>query len=82
MWCMAKTEVYSWRVSPHLKEELEEAARAERKSMAELLTEISESWLEHSRRPEATEDEQQRRLHAAALPFIGTLHGGEKLPPA
>lgn len=74
---MAKTEVYSWRVSPHLKDELEAAARAERKSLAELLTEIAEGWLERSRAPESTEGEHQRRLHAAALPFIGSFQGDD-----
>jgi predicted DNA-binding protein len=74
---MAKSEVYSWRLSPQLKEELEQAARTGRKSMAELLTEIAETWLESSREPTAADDERQRRLHAAALPFIGSFQGGD-----
>lgn len=71
-----KTEVYSWRLSPQLKTELEEAARAERKSVSELLEEIARSWLVKSKGLDQTEDERQRRVREEAMKFIGSLQGG------
>lgn len=70
-----KTEVYSWRLSRHLKTELEEAARAERKSLAELLEEIAESWLARSG-GRGERDEEQERVRAAAMTFVGSIRGG------
>lgn len=70
-----KTEVYSWRLSPHLKSELEEAASAEKKSVAELLEQIAEDWLERFRSPDEGEEERQRRLHEAAMKFVGSIEG-------
>jgi hypothetical protein len=71
-----KTDVYSWRLSPHLKSELEEAAHAEQKSMAELLEQIAVEWLERSRRKNGDEVERQRRLREAVLACVGTIDGG------
>ena len=72
---MAKTEVYSWRVSREMKEALEEHARAEGKTMAKLLDDIVGGWLdEHGADEDAAE---QRRLHAAAAKTIGTIHGDD-----
>lgn len=70
-----KTEVYSWRLSPHLKSKLEEAARAEKKSIAELLEQIAEDWLKRFRTPDEREEEKQRRLHEAAMKFVGSIEG-------
>ncbi len=72
-----KTEVYSWRLSPRLKSELEEAARAGHKSVSELLEQIAQDWLEHSRGRDEGEDERQLRIRSEALRFVGTLHGGD-----
>lgn len=74
---MAKTEVYSWRLSPRLKIELEEAARNERKSLSELLQQIAEEWLARSRDLGEDEEERQRRLHAAADKLVGAFAGGD-----
>ncbi|HEX7186021.1 MAG TPA: hypothetical protein VF756_29620 [Thermoanaerobaculia bacterium] len=71
---MHKTEVYSWRLSPHLKAELEEAARAEQKSMAELLEGIAEDWLQQFR-GQGDEAERQQRLRESAMRFVGSLEG-------
>jgi len=73
---MQKTEVYSWRLSPRLKNELAEKARAERKSLAELLEEIAEGWLRQAGARDGDEAERQQRLHEAALPFVGAIDGG------
>jgi predicted DNA-binding protein len=69
-----KSEVYSWRLSPHLKSALEEAARKERKPLSALLEEIAEAWLAQAQASGG--DEAQERLRAAALPYIGALDSG------
>lgn len=73
MWCM-KTEVYSWRLSPELKAKLEEAARDEGTSLAQLLEKIARKWLRGARR-EGDDGEEQRRLHEEAARFIGKMRG-------
>ena len=70
-----KTEVYSWRLSPHLKSELQEAARAERKSVADLLEEVVKDWLQNGRGQAGGEEEEQRRIREAALRCAGTIEG-------
>ena len=72
-----KSEVYSWRLSPVLKTELEEAARAEKKSLAELLEQIAGDWLSRPRAGDPTEEERQQRIRAAALKAAGTLYGDD-----
>ena len=71
-----KSEVYTWRVSPALKASLEEAARAERRSVAQLLDEIVGEQLEGARRHRRGEPERQRRLHQRAAIFAGRISGG------
>ena len=70
-----KTEVYSWRLSPHLKSELQEAARAERKSVADLLEEIVKGWLQHARGQDDAEGESQQRVREAVMKCAGTIEG-------
>lgn len=74
---MQKTEVYSWRLSPRLKSELEEAARAGEKSMAELLEEIAQEWLERFKDSNGDDDERQRVLHEATMKFVGSIRGDD-----
>jgi hypothetical protein len=69
-----KTEVYSWRVSTELKSDLERAARHRRVPLSSILEEAARKWLIESA-ASISDDENQRRLHAAAEPFIGTLSG-------
>jgi hypothetical protein len=71
---MAKTEVYSWRLSLPLKAELEDAAQSEEKSLAELLEQISREWLDRSRRGGDFEA-QEERLRAAAMKCAGSIEG-------
>jgi hypothetical protein len=74
---MGKTEVYSWRLSPRLKSDLEAAARMERKSVAELLDEIAGDWLSRLSVHGADDEERQRQLHDAASKSIGAIQGGD-----
>jgi hypothetical protein len=71
----AKSEIYSWRLSPRLKADLEEAARAEDKSLAALLEQIAREWLARSKIQGADEEELQRRLREAAMKAVGAVHG-------
>lgn len=72
---MAKTAVYSWRLTPDLKLALEEAARTEGKSVAQVLERIARDWL--ARTSPDGDDEEQRRLHAAAARHLGSIAGGD-----
>lgn len=73
-----KTEVYTWRVAPALKAGLEEAARAERRSVAELLDEIVGEHLQGARRGgRGSESQRQRRLHEQAAAFAGRISGSD-----
>lgn len=72
---MAKTAVYSWRLTPDLKERLEEEAHKQKTSVADLLEGISRDWLARNR---GSEDEaEQKRLQVAALKFAGTIRGDD-----
>jgi hypothetical protein len=67
-----KTEVYSWRVSSELKQELEREARLRKASVASILDTAAREWLRKSR-ASITDDEEQKRLHAAIAPLIGSI---------
>ncbi len=74
---MAKTEVYSWRLSPDLKNALEEAARRDRESLAGLLERIALEWLDRSRFGDGQDIAVQKALHGAAARTFGTIAGGD-----
>jgi len=74
---MGKSEVYSWRLSPRLKAELDEAARLEKKSLAQLLDTIAEDWLEHFGDRTAGSQERQQRIRDVALESVGALRGND-----
>jgi hypothetical protein len=71
-----KTEVYSWRLSPQRKAELESEARREGTSLAKLLEEITGDWLEErgSHNGDRAEQAAIRKRAAAA---IGSISGGD-----
>jgi hypothetical protein len=73
---MNKTEVYSWRLDPDLKQRLEAAARDEKTSIGALLDRIARDWLGRHRSDE-DEEEVQRRLHTEAMKWIGSVRLGE-----
>jgi len=74
---MRKTEVYSWRLAFDLKRSLEEAAKAEKISLAQLLERIVSDWLARRSPPDDQEEEVQRRLHQSAAQAFGSMHGGD-----
>jgi hypothetical protein len=72
-----KSEVYSWRLSPDLKDDLEEAARRERVSVARLLERIAREWLQARASAAEDDEEEQERLKAIAMQYVGTIRGGD-----
>ena len=76
LYYMSKSEVYSWRVSPEVKNDLEAAARAHKTSVAQLLDQIVTHWLD---REEAGDDEIQDQLRQAAMQTFGTIRGRDPL---
>jgi hypothetical protein len=71
---MSKTEVYSWRITPHIKRTLDLEARREGTSIAVLLERITKEWI-ISRKGRDGDDEEQARLQIAASKAIGTIAG-------
>ena len=69
-----KRAVYSWRLSDELKSDLEREARLRRVPVSFLLDAAVRAWLKKSAADTAA-DETQRKLHAAAEPYIGALSG-------
>lgn len=72
-----KTDVYSWRVSRARKAALEEAARAERTSVAELLDRATDELIRSRRERTGTDEREQARLRRAAMRFVGACHGDD-----
>ncbi|HME11915.1 MAG TPA: hypothetical protein VKF79_03565 [Candidatus Acidoferrum sp.] len=69
-----KTDVYSWRLSRGLKSEIERAARLKKMRVSAVLDSAVRDWLAKNAE-DVAEDEEQRRLHAAVAPFIGSIRG-------
>jgi predicted transcriptional regulator len=74
---MAKTEVYSWRLSSEIKGDLEEVARRKKLSVSRLLEHIVREWLEEYRNKSNDEADEQERLHRAAMRTFGKIRGGD-----
>lgn len=70
-----KTDVYSWRLSRELKTELERAARLRRASLSAVLEQAARAWLQQNAAELGDDAETQRKLHAAAEPYIGSIRG-------
>jgi hypothetical protein len=73
---MAKTDVYSWRISRSRKAALEHVAREQRVSMADLLDRVTGEWMARSASA-GGDAAEQARLHAVAARHFGTLGGGD-----
>jgi hypothetical protein len=73
---MPKTAIISWRIKPDRRRALESEARREGITLPELLNRMIGQFLE-ARRRDRDENTEQRRLHAAAAKFIGTISSGD-----
>ncbi len=67
---MAKTEVYSWRVDPAMKMDLEGEARRQKISFAELLDRMARQYLEELRRDD---DAEQARIRKEVMKYAGSI---------
>jgi hypothetical protein len=74
---MPKTEVYSWRLDPDFKMDLEAEARLDGTTLAEVLDRLAKQWLEKRKRRNGDDDAEQARLHAAAARWAGSISGGD-----
>src|SRR5258705_9514925 len=68
---MSKSEVYSWRLSPHLNADLETAARAEKTNVAAVLERLVRDWLTTRRLSDEEDAEQQRRMRERVIAAAG-----------
>ena len=69
-----KSEVYSWRLSPGLKADLERAARARKMRLSVVLDMAVRDWLAKNAQ-DIADDEEQQRLHALAERYFGVIRG-------
>ena len=75
VWCM-KTAVYSWRVSAERKAAIEQLARKQKRSVAQLIDQAVGQLL--AQEAENDDDEQvQSKLRRAAARAIGQISGGD-----
>jgi len=72
-----KTEVYSWRLSPEKKAELESEARREGTSLSGLLDRITTEWLAEHRNGRADDEDEQARIRKRVMAAVGTIRGGD-----
>jgi hypothetical protein len=73
---MTKSKVYSWRLSPALKADLEAAARAEKTNVGVVLERLVRNWLATRPLSEEEDAEHQRKLRARVLKAVGTVSVG------
>jgi hypothetical protein len=71
---MAKTEIFTWRLTSDLKNTLERRARQEGRSVAGLLDRVVQDWLRNGK-SDADDEAEQARLHREAAKYIGTISG-------
>jgi hypothetical protein len=74
---LRKSEVYSWRLDPDLKAQLEQRARDEGIGLAALLERIGRDWLRAKAAASSDDAREQARIKAAAMRAIGTLRSGD-----
>lgn len=72
-----KSAVYSWRLSPDRKAELEDEARRDGKTIAGLLEEITADWLRQRRNGRRNDDAEQEALRKRVMATVGTIRGGD-----
>jgi len=71
-----KTVVYSWRLTPARKANLERIARRRKLKIAQVLDIAVDEWLARQA-DEIADDEEQKRLHALAQRYIGVIRGND-----
>ena len=69
-----KSEVYSWRLAPSVKADLERIARVRKIRVSAVLDMAVREWLTKNVQ-EIASDEEQKRLHAAVERCVGVIAG-------
>ena len=77
---MEKSDVYSWRLSSALKDELQAAARAENTSMSKLLDRLTRVWLKTRKPLRNAADQKRRQASLMAILKSAGEHDGEGPP--
>jgi uncharacterized protein YyaL (SSP411 family) len=72
-----KSAVYSWRLAPAMKDDLEGEARRQGRSLAELLDQIAREWLEARQASRAQEHEAMEEARRRATRTFGTIAGAD-----
>jgi len=72
---MPKSAVYSWRIAPERKAELENVARTRKRPLAELVDEAVVQWL---RRQHSGRGDDDARLRTVAKRAFGRIAGGDR----
>jgi hypothetical protein len=70
---MSKSEVYSWRLTPELKAELEAAARAEKTSVSQIIEGVVRDWL--ATRERHYDKDEQARIDRKLEACFGVFEG-------
>ena len=71
-----KTAVYSLRLSPGLKADLERVARNKKTRLSNILEMAIRDWLSKNAE-DVSSDEEQKRLHASIAPLLGSIKGSD-----
>jgi hypothetical protein len=71
-----KSDVYSWRIDPEKKTDLEAELRREGLTLAKLLDNLTTEWLK-ARNGRVAESAAQAALHRRVLATVGTIRSGD-----
>jgi hypothetical protein len=69
-----KSEVYSWRLEPEKKADLENELRHEGTTLSKLLDDMTDNWLHYRRNGRAGDDAQLAALRRRVMATVGTIH--------
>ena len=72
-----KTAVYSWRIDPEKKADLEAELRREGITLAKLLDNFTTDWLKTRRSGNSAENAAQVALRKRVMATVGTIRSGD-----
>jgi hypothetical protein len=74
-----KSDVYSWRVEPAKKADLEAELRRDGITIAKLLDDLTTDWLRERRNGHSDDDAQQAAIRRRAMAAIGSVSGADPM---
>jgi len=72
-----KSTVYSWRLEPEKKADLEDELRRDGMTLSKLLDDLTSNWLHHRRNGRAHDDAQQAALRKRVMATVGAIRSGD-----